>query len=84
MMIFSNKPVNNVNRDDLDNESANKETIEETWLDLKGLAEYLHVSRSTLYNMISDGRLPMHRVGKQLRIHRNTVDELVLSGKLAL
>ena len=59
-------------------------TLEDVWLDLKELSSYLHVSRSTLYNMINAGKLSMVRIGRQLRIKRETVDKLLLSGRLEL
>ena len=58
--------------------------LEDVWLDLKELSSYLHVSRSTLYNMINAGKLPMVRIGRQLRIKRETIDELLSSGRLEL
>ena len=63
---------------------AQENTLEDVWLDLKELSSYLHVSRSTLYNMINAGKLPMVRIRRQLRIKRETVDELLSSGRLEL
>lgn len=54
------------------------------WLDMKTLSEYLHVSRSTLYKMVREGTLPVVRVGRQLRIKRDMVDEMLSAGELDL
>ena len=83
-MIYSNKPYKGQGEEGQKAQASVEDCPTETWLGLKGLVDYLHVSRSTLYNMINDGRLPMYRIGRQLRIHRDTVDELVFSGKLGL
>ena len=39
------------------------------------LAEYLMISRSTLYKLVQDGRLPGQKVGKRWRFHREAIDE---------
>lgn len=54
------------------------------WLDMKALSEYLHVSRSTLYKMVREGTLPVVRVGRQLRIRRDMVDEMLDAGEFDL
>ena len=54
------------------------------WLDMKTLSEYLHVSRSTLYKMVHEGTLPVVRVGRQLRIRRDMVDEMLSAGEFDL
>ena len=54
------------------------------WLDMKTLSEYLHVSRSTLSKMVREGTLPVVRVGRQLRIKRDMVDEMLSAGELDL
>jgi len=48
--------------------SANIMTIE-------SLATYLKISRSTLYKLVQDGRLPGQKVGKRWRFHRAAIDE---------
>jgi len=39
------------------------------------LAEYLKVSRSTLYVLAREGRLPGRKVGKRWRFHKDAIDE---------
>ena len=42
---------------------------------IEALAEYLKISRSTLYKLVQDGRLPGQKVGKRWRFHREAIDE---------
>lgn len=38
------------------------------------LAEYLKISRSTLYKLVQGGRLPGQKVGKRWRFHKDAID----------
>jgi len=42
---------------------------------IEALAEYLKISRSTLYKLVQDGRLPGRKVGKRWRFHKDAIDE---------
>ena len=44
-------------------------------LTIDALAEYLKISRSTLYKLVQAGRLPGQKVGKRWRFHREAIDE---------
>ena len=39
------------------------------------LAEYLKISKSTLYKLAVDGKLPGQKIGKRWRFHKNAIDE---------
>ncbi len=39
------------------------------------LAEYLQVSKSTLYKLAQDRRVPGQKVGKHWRFHRENIDD---------
>jgi len=41
------------------------------------LAEYLKISKSTLYKLAQEGKLPAQKIGKRWRFHRATIDEWV-------
>ena len=43
-------------------------------LSLNELAEYLRISKSTLYQLSAVGKIPSFKVGKQLRFRRNSID----------
>ncbi len=38
------------------------------------LAKYLKISRSTLYKLAQEGKLPGQKVGRHWRFHRDAVD----------
>lgn len=42
---------------------------------IEALAEYLKISRSTLYKLVQDGKLPGQKVGKRWRFHREAIDD---------
>lgn len=46
-------------------------------LTVRQVQALLHIDRSTIYRMASDGRLPAIRVGKQLRFPAREIDALV-------
>jgi len=39
------------------------------------LAEYLKISKSTLYKLAVDGKLPGQKIGKRWRFHKDAIDE---------
>jgi excisionase family DNA binding protein len=42
---------------------------------IEELADYLKVSKSTLYKLVQHGGLPAQKIGKQWRFHKNAVDD---------
>ncbi len=44
-------------------------------LTIDELAEYLKISKSTLYKLAQEGALPAQKVGKHWRFHRDAVDQ---------
>lgn len=54
-----------------------------TWLSLDNLACYLKTPKSTLYKLLSAGRLPGHKVGRSYRFDRDEVDKFVKRGALS-
>ena len=52
-----------------------------SWMSLDDLAEYLKVSKVTLYRMLTTkkGTIPKHRIGKQYRFSKSEIDAWVLS-----
>ena len=43
------------------------------------LAGYLKISKSTLYKLAQDGRLPGQKVGKRWRFHKDAIDSWLKS-----
>lgn len=54
-----------------------------TWLSLNDLAHYLKTPKSTLYKLLSAGRLPGHKVGRSYRFDQDEVDALAKRGALS-
>ncbi len=44
------------------------------------LAEYLQVSKSTLYKLAQDGRLPAQKVGKHWRFYTQSINDWMREG----
>ena len=47
------------------------------------LADYLQISKSTIYKLVQGGRLPGQKAGRQWRFHRLAIDGW-LAGRSAL
>jgi excisionase family DNA binding protein len=45
------------------------------------LADYLKLSRSTLYKLAQAGKVPGQKVGKHWRFHRETIDLWMKAGR---
>lgn len=46
-----------------------------TVLTIEDLADYLKISKSTLYKLAQEGALPGQKVGRHWRFHREAVDQ---------
>ena len=57
--------------------------IEDRWLSIKEIAEYLGVRRETIYVYLEKKNLPGHRIGKFWKFKIAEVDAWVKSGKAA-
>lgn len=44
-------------------------------LTIDDLSAYLKVSKSTLYKLAQDGKVPGQKVGRHWRFHRETIDK---------
>jgi len=55
--------------------------MEDRWLSVDEIAEYLGISRDTVYAWISSRGLPGHRIGRLWKFKREEVDEWVRAGK---
>ena len=44
-------------------------------LTIDELAEYLKISKSTLYKLAQEGSIPSQKVGKHWRFHKDAVDQ---------
>ena len=57
--------------------------IEDRWLSIKEIAEYLGVRREAIYVYLEKKNLPGHRIGKFWKFKIAEVDAWVKSGKAA-
>ena len=44
------------------------------------LSVYLKISKSTLYKLAQEGKVPAQKVGKHWRFHRDTIDDWLKTG----
>ena len=49
-------------------------------LTMDELAAYLKISKSTLYKLAVDGKLPGQKIGKRWRFHKHAIDAWVTHG----
>lgn len=54
--------------------------FEERWLSVDELAEYLGVSKDTVYTWINSKGMPAHRMGRLWKFKRDEVDGWVKTG----
>lgn len=50
------------------------QTDEDQVLTIEELATYLKVSKSTLYKLVQEGKVPGQKVGRHWRFRRETID----------
>jgi excisionase family DNA binding protein len=51
------------------------------WLSVEEIADYLGVSKDTVYGWISKREMPAHKVGRLWKFKADEVDEWVRNGK---
>ena len=52
----------------------------DTVMTIAEMSKYLKISRSTLYKLAQEGKLPAQKVGRHWRFHREAVDEWLRQG----
>lgn len=57
--------------------------MDDRWLSMKEISEYLGVRRETIYKWIEEKSMPGHRVGRNWKFKKDEVDDWVKSGKAA-
>ncbi|WP_289022068.1 helix-turn-helix domain-containing protein [Desulfobacter postgatei] len=55
--------------------------MEDRWLSVDEMAEYLGVRRDTIYRWINDKRMPAHKIGRLWKFKKDEVDTWVRDGK---
>ncbi len=54
--------------------------MEDRWLSVDEIAEYLGVKRDTIYRWINDKGMPAHKIGRLWKFKKIQVDEWVEKG----
>ena len=54
--------------------------MDDRWLSVEEIAKYLGVSKDTIYNWISGGGMPAHRIGRFWKFKKKAVDLWVETG----
>ena len=64
-------------------DAGSKGPAGEEWLSVQAACDYVHVSRTTMYRLVREGKLPSHRVRGRILICRETLDRCIKDGLLA-
>jgi excisionase family DNA binding protein len=54
--------------------------IKDRWLSVVEIAQYVGVSKETIYRWVEQGKIPSHKVGKQWKFKAAEVDAWIRSG----
>jgi len=55
--------------------------ITDRWLSVQEIAQYLGISKETVYRWLDKGKIPAHKIGKQWKFKTDQVDQWVTEGK---
>lgn len=58
--------------------------MEDRWLSLEDIGQYLGVKRDTVYNWISNKNMPAHKIGRLWKFKKDEVDNWVRKGGAAI
>lgn len=64
-------------------DAGSKGPAGEEWLSVQAACDYVHVSCTTMYRLVREGKLPSHRVRGRILICRETLDRCIKDGLLA-
>ena len=53
---------------------------ENRFMDVPGLAEYIHMAKSTVYKMVSNKTVPFSKIGSRTLFDRIQIDQWVING----
>ena len=57
--------------------------MNDRWLSVDEISEYLGVSKETIYRWLDKKKIPSHRVGKFWRFKTSEVDNWIINGSAA-
>ena len=56
--------------------------MEDRWLSVEDIAQYLGVSKDTIYTWINKKKMPAHKIGRLWKFKKDEVDTWVRDGKV--
>lgn len=68
----------------LDPPADQEVAMQDRWLSVDEIAEYLGVSKDTIYGWVSNKGMPGHKVGRFWKFKREEIDEWVRAGRGAM
>jgi excisionase family DNA binding protein len=54
--------------------------MEDRWLSVDEIAEYLGISKDTVYTWVTDKKMPGHKAGRLWRFKASEIDEWIRAG----
>ncbi|AYF43706.1 hypothetical protein BALOs_0695 [Halobacteriovorax sp. BALOs_7] len=54
--------------------------VTDRWLSVQEIAQYLGISKETVYRWLEKGKIPSHRVGKLWKFKATEVDDWIVNG----
>lgn len=55
--------------------------ITDRWLSVQEIAQYLGISKETVYRWLDSKKIPAHKIGKQWKFKISQVDSWITSGQ---
>jgi excisionase family DNA binding protein len=55
-------------------------TLDDVTMDVEELCQVLRLKKRTAYQYLADGLIPSIRIGKQIRVRRDTVEQILEHG----
>jgi len=57
--------------------------ITDRWLYVQEIAQYLGISKETIYRWLDSKKIPAHKIGRQWKFKTHEVDQWVKAGEAA-
>ncbi|PIP95046.1 MAG: excisionase [Bdellovibrio sp. CG12_big_fil_rev_8_21_14_0_65_39_13] len=57
--------------------------ITDRWLSVQEIAQYLGISKETIYRWLDSKKIPAHKIGRQWKFKTHEVDQWVKAGEAA-
>lgn len=55
--------------------------VTDRWLSVQEIAQYLGISKETIYRWVESGKIPAHKIGKQWKFQVSEVNSWIKSGE---